>query len=91
MLPVPPNKLHGVARVEDLKILNRIYWRLLTGWSGADIPEHYGPDTTCYNRFVRWRKLGVRYVRYQPNMSSYRTIPSGQPGAVDAKPPDRPP
>ena len=25
----------------------------------ADIPERYGPSTTCYNRFVRWRKLGV--------------------------------
>lgn len=23
------------------------------------IPERYGPATTCYNRFVRWRKLGV--------------------------------
>src|SRR6478672_5995885 len=25
----------------------------------ADIPERYGPSTTCYNRFVRWRKIGV--------------------------------
>ena len=25
----------------------------------ADIPERYGPATTCYNRFVRWRKVGV--------------------------------
>jgi len=23
------------------------------------IPERYGPSTTCYNRFVRWRKAGV--------------------------------
>ena len=22
-------------------------------------PERYGPCTTCYNRFVRWRKAGV--------------------------------
>ncbi len=27
--------------------------------SGERIPERYGPPTTCYNRFVRWRKLGV--------------------------------
>jgi Putative transposase of IS4/5 family (DUF4096) len=30
--------------------------------SGApwrDLPEQYGPRTTCYNRFVRWRKAGV--------------------------------
>lgn len=25
----------------------------------ADIPERYGPATTCYNRFVRWRRLGA--------------------------------
>ena len=23
------------------------------------MPERYGPSTTCYNRFVRWRKAGV--------------------------------
>jgi transposase len=26
---------------------------------GGDLPERYGPRTTCYNRFVRWRKAGV--------------------------------
>ena len=40
-------------------MLNGIYWRLRTGSPWADIPERYGPATTCYNRFVRWRKLGV--------------------------------
>ena len=25
----------------------------------ADIPERYGPHTTCMNRFNRWRKAGV--------------------------------
>jgi transposase len=24
-----------------------------------DLPETYGPRTTCYNRFVRWRRAGV--------------------------------
>jgi transposase len=54
-----PNKPRGVARVDDRKVLNGIYWRLRTGSPWADIPERYGPYTTCYNRFVRWRKLGV--------------------------------
>jgi transposase len=26
---------------------------------GADLPERYGPYTTCYNRFRRWTKAGV--------------------------------
>ena len=57
--PLLPNKPRGVPRVDDRKVLNGIYWRLRTGSPWADIPERYGPPTTCYNRFVRWRKLGV--------------------------------
>ncbi len=59
MEPLLPNKPRGVARVDDRKVLNGIYWRLRTGSPWADIPERYGPYTTCYNRFVRWRRLGV--------------------------------
>ena len=57
--PVLPRKSRGVARVEDRRVLNGIFWRLRTGSPWADIPERYGPYTTCYNRFVRWRKAGI--------------------------------
>jgi transposase len=57
--PLLPNKPRGVARVDDRRVLNGIYWRLRTGSPWADIPERYGPYTTCYTRFVRWRKAGV--------------------------------
>jgi transposase len=57
--PLLPNKPRGVPRVDDRRVLNGIYWRLRTGSPWADIPERYGPATTCYNRFVRWRKEGV--------------------------------
>ena len=29
----------------------------LSPW--RDLPERYGPYTTCYNRFNRWAKAGV--------------------------------
>jgi len=57
--PLLPNRPRGVPRADDRRVLNGIYWRLRTGSPWADIPERYGPSTTCYNRFVRWRKLGV--------------------------------
>jgi putative transposase len=57
--PMLPNKVRGVARVDDRRVLNGIFCRLRTGATWADIPERYGPPTTCYNRFVRWRKAGV--------------------------------
>lgn len=57
--PLLPNKPRGVPRADDRKVLNGIFWRLRTGSPWADIPERYGPSTTCYNRFVRWREIGV--------------------------------
>ena len=57
--PLLPNKPRGVPRADDRRVLNGIYWRLRTGSPWADIPERYGPATTCYNRFVRWRRHGV--------------------------------
>ena len=32
---------------------------LRSGAPWRDLPETYGPRTTCYNRFVRWRRAGV--------------------------------
>jgi transposase len=57
--PLLPNKPRGVPRVNDRRVLNGIFWRLRSGAPWADIPERYGPPTTCYNRFVRWRKSGT--------------------------------
>ena len=57
--PLLPNKPRGKPREDDRKVLNGIYWRLRTGSPWADIPERYGPHTTCSNRFRRWAKIGV--------------------------------
>jgi putative transposase len=57
--PLLPNKSRGVARVDDRRILNGIFWRVSTGAPWANIPTRYGPHTTCVNRFNRWRKAGV--------------------------------
>ena len=57
--PLLPNKPRGVPRVNDRRVLNGILWRFRTGSPWRDIPERYGPSTTSYNRFVRWREAGV--------------------------------
>ena len=54
-----PNKPRGVPRVDDRRVLNGIFWVLRSGAPWRDLPEPYGPRTTCYNRFVRWRQAGV--------------------------------
>ncbi|WP_288990228.1 IS5 family transposase [uncultured Sphingopyxis sp.] len=57
--PLLPNKPRGVPRVDDRRVLNGIFWVLRSGAPWRDLPERYGPRTTCYNRFARWRKAGV--------------------------------
>lgn len=57
--PFPPNKPRGVPRVDDRRTLNGIFWVLRFGAPWRDLPERYGPRTTCYNRFVRWRQTSV--------------------------------
>ena len=57
--PMLPNKTRGVRRVNDRRVLNGIFLVLRSGAPWRDLPENYGPYTTCYNRFVRWRRAGI--------------------------------
>ena len=41
------------------RVLNGIFWVLRSGAPWRDLPQAFGPYTTCYNRFVRWRRAGV--------------------------------
>ncbi|MGZ2375915.1 hypothetical protein ACVJMZ_000138 [Sinorhizobium medicae] len=56
----PANRVvFPASRVDDRRVVNGILWRFWTGSPWAENPERCGPPTTCYNRFVRWRKGGV--------------------------------
>ncbi len=57
--PLLPNKPRGVPRVDDRRVLNGIFYKLRSGVPWIDLPERYGPYTTVFNRFNRWRKAGV--------------------------------
>jgi transposase len=57
--PMLPNKARGVPCVDDRRVLNGIFWVLRSGAPWRDLPDCYGPYTTCYNRFVRWRRAGL--------------------------------
>src|SRR5437763_12556044 len=45
--------------VNDRRVLNSIFWILRSRAPWRDLPVAFGPYTTCYNRFVRWRRAGV--------------------------------
>jgi len=57
--PMLPNKPRGVPRVDDRRVLNGICWVMRSGAPWRDLPTNFGPYTTCYNRFVRWRRAGI--------------------------------
>jgi transposase len=57
--PMLPNKVRGVPRVDDRRVLNGIFGVLRSGAPSRDLPSSFGPYTTCYNRFVRWRRAEV--------------------------------
>src|SRR5215207_8027245 len=66
--PMLPNKPRGVARVNDRRVVNGIFGVLRSGAPWRDLPDKFGPYTTCYNRFVRGRPAGVHGAWRIPTM-----------------------
>lgn len=50
---------HGIARVNDRRVLSGILFVIRNGLRWRDVPAAYGPPTTTCNRFIRWRRLGI--------------------------------
>ena len=55
----PPGSRRGrpprCARLQ----LNAAFWILCSGAAWRDLPERFGPWSTAYSRFNRWRHQGV--------------------------------
>jgi transposase len=56
---LPRNGRRGGQWRDHRTVINEILWRLRTGAPWRDVPERYGPWTTCHDRFVRWRRDGT--------------------------------
>jgi transposase len=50
---------HGIARVDDRRVVSGIVFVLRNGLRWRDAPKDYGPHKTLYNRFIRWSRMGV--------------------------------
>ena len=57
--PLLPMDRRGPKPKNNRQVLNGIFWILRAGAPWRDMPERYGPYTTAYNRFNRWRKAGI--------------------------------
>src|ERR1700756_1415030 len=68
--PILPNK----PRVNDRRVLNGIFWVLRSGAPWRDLPDTFGPYTTCYNRFLRWPGAPVTECRSTKSRDSSEAI-----------------
>ncbi len=50
---------HGIPRVDDRRVLSGIVFLIRNGLRWRDASSDYGLPKTSYNRFIRWRQLGV--------------------------------
>ena len=50
---------HGVARVDDRRIVSGIIFVIRNGLRWRDAPAEDGPPKTIYNRCGRWSRMGV--------------------------------
>jgi len=66
---------HGVARVDDRRVISGIVFVLRNGLRWRDAPREYGSHKTLYNRFVRWSKLGV-FDRIFTNLANETPSPN---------------
>ena len=57
---LPPEKPEtGRTNKDHRHVINGILWRERTGAPWRDLPERYGPWSTVYSRFWRWREAGI--------------------------------
>jgi len=50
---------HGVPRVDERCVVSSIIFVIRNGLRRRDAPSDSGPHKTLYNRFIRWRRLGI--------------------------------
>lgn len=50
---------HGIARVDDRRVILGINFVIRNGLRWRDAPAEYGLHKTIYNRFIRWSCMEV--------------------------------
>ena len=54
-----PTGRPGLVRKNDRRVMNGIFFVLRSGIPWRNLPDRYGPYTTCFNRYNRWSKDGT--------------------------------
>ena len=57
--PLLPSAKTGRPRRDDRTTLDGVFWKLSSGAAWRDVPEHYGPYRTVYDRSADYRDDGT--------------------------------
>jgi transposase len=71
--PILPTKSRGVPRVDDRRVLNGIFWVLRSGAPWRDLPDCYGPYTTCYRSWPQ-SVSGCAFMSPRPSFMSPKCL-----------------
>lgn len=56
---LPERRPGPVSRLGDRSFIDAVLYRAKTGCPWRDLPEHFGPWKSVYNRFYNWADRGV--------------------------------
>ena len=76
------HKHQSRERVHDRRVMNGIFFVLRTGMPWRDLPERYGPYTTCYNRDNRWSRNGI----WRRSWRNFKGLRAKTAGATTVRP-----
>lgn len=79
--PLLPHNQPGARRVDDRRVVSGIIHVLRVGCRWQDCPAEYGPATTIYNRFNRWRRRGL-WARIFATLSEPAACAPASPPAI---------
>ena len=57
--PLMPMDRRGPKPQNNRQVINGMFYILRTGSPWRDLPDRYGPYSSVYNRFNRWRKAAI--------------------------------
>jgi transposase len=56
---LPERRRGPVSKIGDRLFIDAVLYRARTGCPWRDLPEHFGPWKTVYNRFYNWADRGA--------------------------------
>ena len=55
-------EIEALTSADSAEVAGALAFALRFGARWRDLPERFGPRTTCYNRFIPWATAAMKYT-----------------------------